>query len=67
MEKTSVDKGKTFAVLLTDLCKALDCLPHDLIIAKSIAYYGFSFSAARLIQSYLSNRKQRTKKDNVHS
>ena len=25
-----VDKGKTFAALLTDLSKASDCLPQDL-------------------------------------
>ena len=58
--KKSVDKGKTFAALLTDLSKAFDCLPHFLIIAKLDAD-GFSLSAARLLQSSLSNRKQRTK------
>ena len=58
--KKSVDKGRTFAALLTDFSKAFDCLPRDLIIAKLNAY-GFSLSAARLMQSYLCNRKQRTK------
>ena len=48
--KMSVDKGKTFPALFTDLSKAFDCLPHDLIIAKCNAY-GFSLSAARLMQS----------------
>ena len=28
--KKSVDKGKTFAALLTDLSKAFDCLPYDI-------------------------------------
>ena len=59
MEK-SVDKGKTFAAFLTDLSKAFDCLPHDLIIAKLNASR-FRLSATSLMQSYLCNRKQRTK------
>ena len=63
--KKSVDKGKTFAALLTDLSKASNCLPHDLIDAKLNAY-GLSFLAARLIQKYWSNGKQRTKINNAH-
>ena len=64
--KKSVDKGKTFAALLTDLFKVFDCLSHDLIIAKRNAY-GFSLSAARLMQSYSCNRKQRTKINTAYS
>ena len=58
--KSAVDNNKTFGALLTDLSKAFDCLSHDLLIAKLNAY-GFSLPALRLIQSYLSKRKQRTK------
>ena len=58
--KKSVDKGKTFASLLNDLSKAFDRLPYELIIAKLNAY-GFSVSATRLMESYLSIRKQKTK------
>ena len=58
--KTCVDQKQICGALLTDLSKAFDCLPHDLIIAKLNAY-GFSLSALRLIHDYLSNRKQRTK------
>ena len=58
--KTCVDQKQICGALLTNLSKAFDCLPHDLIIAKLNAY-GFSFSALRLIHDYLSNRKQRTK------
>ena len=64
--KSSVDKRKTFGVLLTDLSKAFDCLSHDLIIAKLNAY-GFGLSALNLMQSYLSERKQRTKVNQDYS
>ena len=30
----SVDHGKALGVLLTNLSKVLDCLPHSLVIAK---------------------------------
>ena len=58
--KSAVDKGKPFGTLLSDLSKAFDCLPHELRIAK-LHSYGFSTNALRLIHSYLSNRRQRTK------
>ena len=53
-------KSKTFGALLTNLSKAFDYLPHDLIIAK-LNLYGFSLSASELIHNYLSHGKQRTK------
>ena len=58
--KSAVDNKKTFGALLTDLSKACDCLSHDLLLAK-LNTYGFNLPALRLIQSYLSKRKQRTK------
>ena len=64
--KRSVDKGKVFGALLTDLSKAFDCLDHELLTAKLNAY-GFSLPALRLINDYLSNRKQRTKIENTYS
>ena len=64
--KKAVDTKKIFGALLTDLSKAFVCLPHDLIIAKLNAY-GFSLPALNLIQSYLANRKQRTKINDSYS
>ena len=58
--KSAIDNKETFGAFLTDLSKAFDCLSHDLLLAKLNAF-GFSIAALRLVQNYLSNRKQRTK------
>ena len=50
----------SFGALLTDLSKAFDCIPHDIIIAKLEAY-GFQTDALNLVYDYFSNRKQRVK------
>ena len=59
MEKI-VDCGGVFGVLLTDLSKALDCIPHDLFIAR-LEQYRFQTDALSLVYDYLSNRKQRAR------
>ena len=64
--KRSIDRGKVFGVLLTDLSKAFDCLNHDLLISK-LSAYGFSLPALRLIHDYLLNRKQRTRINNSYN
>ena len=56
MEK-NVDNRGVFGALLTDLSKAFDCIPHDLIIAK-VEAYGFHIDPLKLVLNYLSNRKQ---------
>ena len=58
--RESIDRGLEFGILLTDLSKAFDCLPHDLFIAKLFAY-GFDDKALRFIYDYLRHRKQRTR------
>ena len=57
--KKSIDRGKVFGAVLTDLSKAFDCLNHDLLVAK--------LNALRLIHDYLLNRKQRTRISNSYS
>ena len=49
-----------------DLSKAFDCLPHDLLILKLEAY-GLTQNAIKLICSYLSDRKQCVKINNICS
>ena len=61
-----LDKGESFGALLTDLSKAFDCLPHDLLVAKLHAY-GFDIQSVRLIHSYLTDRKQQVKIDHFYS
>ena len=61
-----LDKGGISGALLTDLSKAFDCLLHDLLIAK-LAAYGFDYDSLVFIQSYLSERQQRTKVNNAYS
>ena len=64
--KRSVDNGKAFGALLTDLSKAFDCLDHELLIAK-LNTYGFSLTASKLIHDDVSNRKQWTKINSFYS
>ena len=64
--KTAVDKGKVYEALLPDLSKAFDCLNHELLIAKLNAYV-FTLPALKLVHSYLSGWKQRTRVNNSYS
>ena len=55
-----LDRGGRFGVLLTDLSNALDCMTHDLLIAKLHAL-NFDMNAINLIFDYLTEMKQRVK------
>ena len=64
--KKAVKTTRVFGVFLTDLSKVVNCLSHDLVIARFHAY-GFSLPALNLIQNYLANKKQRTKINDSYS
>ena len=55
-----MDQGGVCGALLTDLSKAFDCLVNDLLITKLEAY-GFTYESLKLIKSYLTEKKYRTK------
>jgi len=48
------------AILLVDLSKAFDCLPHSLVVAKANAY-GMDKHSSTFLADYLSQRHQRVK------
>ena len=62
----SVDQGLDLRVLLTDLPKAFDCLPHSLLLAK-LSACGFDMKAPRFINNYLKDCKKRTKISDTYS
>ena len=64
--KAALDRNLFTGAFLMDLSKAFDCIPHDLLIAKLHAY-GFSFETLTLLNSYLRNRKQCVKINNICS
>ena len=64
--KEATDNNKAFGALLMDLTKAFACLSHDLLIAKLHAY-GLDLASLKVLQDYLTNRKQRAKVDSFYS
>ena len=61
-----LDKVGISGAILTHLSKAFDLILHDLLIAK-LAAYGFDHQSLRIMESFLSNRQQRTKINNAFS
>ena len=50
--KQVADNSQAFEALLTDLLKAFNCLPNELLIAK-LNSYGFSLKTLKLMNDYL--------------
>ena len=65
MERKSWQKLCLGGVLM-DLSKAFDCVPHDLLLAK-LAAYGANESFLCYMHSYLLNRKQCVRINNINS
>ena len=61
-----LDNNKVVGGVFMDLSKAFDCVPHDLLIAK-LAAYSVDENLLMYIYSYLSNRQQCVRINNVHS
>ena len=64
--RNALDKNQYVAAVLMDLSKAFDCLPHDILLDKLLAY-GMSTDSVSLLESYLSNRKQQIKINSILS
>ena len=61
-----MDKHKIPINFHIDLSKAFDSLQHDILLDK-LTYYGVTHQAKKLIESYLSNRKQFVQVGNIKS
>ena len=64
--KEELDKRNVIGAEATDLSKAFDCLPHELILEK-LEFYGLDKQAILLLRSYLSSRYQRVKLGDTYS
>ena len=64
--KENLDNNFFVGAVLTDLSKAFDCIPHDLLIAK-LSAYGLSSDSHSYIYSYLKDRKQCVQINNKQS
>ena len=66
VEKAMLDQGKNGSTFFTNLSKAFDCATHNLLKAELYAY-GFDDLSLKLIYSYLSERKEKTKRNSSYS
>ena len=62
--KAALDSNLFPGAVLLDLPKVFDCIPHDLLTAKLHAH-GFSFETLTVLSSYLRDRKECVKINNI--
>ena len=58
--KHALDKGLSVGIILMDLSKAFDCIPHGLLLTE-LKCYGLSDQACLLLKLHISDQKQRVK------
>ena len=63
--KEALDNKHHIGAVLMDLSRAFDELPHSLLCAKLEAY-GMCNASVKLLDSYLTDRKQRVKLGDIH-
>ncbi len=64
--REALDKDRYVGVVMMDLSKAFDCLPHGLIV-KKLERYRFDQDSCNLLRSYLEKRTQRVKIGDIRS
>ena len=64
--KTAIDKKDLTCGIFIDLTKAFDTVDHNILL-KKMFHYGIRGNVYDLFQSYLSNRKQYVRINNVDS
>ena len=64
--KGALGKNSMVGTVIMDLSKAFDLIPHDLLLAK-LSAYGISTHSLNLLKSYLTNRRQRVRVEDVTS
>ena len=52
----ALDNNLFTGAVLMDLSKTFECIPHDLLIVKLLAY-GLDFETVTFLYNYLKNRK----------
>ena len=64
--RKNLDNNFVVGAVLTNLSKAFDWIPHDLIIAE-LSAYNFSDEALSYVYSYLTNCRQCVRINNTHN